>query len=69
MNQKPLTKERHLKKVLISRFLTFMELITKSKKQRIKMLMETAIKDVRSVNWSKLKKYHALDGKDIRGRD
>ena len=59
----PLTKERHLKKVLISRFLTFMELITKSKKQRIKMLMETAMKDVRSVTGANLRNIMLLMGK------
>ena len=60
---KPLTKERHLRNVLISRFLTFMELITKSKKQRIKMLMENAIKDVRSVTGANLRNIMLLMGK------
>ena len=45
----PLTGERHVKKVLISRYLGFMEKISSSNKRAVKMLMETAKKDVRSI--------------------
>ena len=43
----PLTGERYVKAVLISRYLGLMEKIASSKKKAVKMLMETAKKDVR----------------------
>ena len=45
----PLTGAKHVKKILIRRFLGFMENIDKCEKKAIKMLMETAKGDVRSV--------------------
>ena len=45
----PLTGEKHIKLVLISRYLGFIEKIASSKKKAVKMLLETAKKDVRSV--------------------
>ena len=49
----PLTGEVHVKKVLISRFLGFLEKISRTEKKAIKMLMETAKNDVRSVTGQK----------------
>ena len=45
----PLTRSKHIKKVLLTRYLGFMEGITKSRKEAVNMLMETAKNDVRSV--------------------
>ena len=45
----PLTGEKHIKMVLISRYLGFIEKIASSNKKAVKMLLETAKKDVRSV--------------------
>ena len=59
----PLTEEKHLKKILISRFLTFMEMISNSEKQRVKMLMEVAKKDVRSITGSNYRNIMLLMGK------
>ena len=59
----PLTNEKHLRKILISRFLTFMEMITKSEKQKVKILMEIAKKDVRSVTGSNYRNIMLLLGK------
>ena len=53
----PLTGEKHVKKVLISRYLGFMEKIANSKKKAVKMLMETAKKDVRSVTGHNFRKF------------
>ena len=41
----PLTGEMHIKKVLISIYLGFMEKIASSKKRAVKMLMETSKKE------------------------
>ena len=48
----PLSNERHIKLVLIERFISFMERIEKSGKQAIKMLKLEASKDVRSTTGS-----------------
>ena len=44
----PLSREKHIKLVLIQRFVSFMEQIEKSGKSALKMLKHEAIKDVRS---------------------
>ena len=44
---KPLTGEKHVKKILLSRFLGFMEKIEKSGKKALIMLKDTSMKDVR----------------------
>ena len=59
----PLTGEKHLKKILLSRFLGFMEKIKKSGKKGVRMLMETAMKDVRSVTGSNYRNLMLLLGK------
>ena len=59
----PLTGEKHVKKVLISRYLGFMEKIASSKKMAVKMLMETAKKDVRSVTGHNFRNIMLLVGK------
>ena len=59
----PLTGERHVKKVLISRYLGFMEKIASSKKRAVKMLMETAKKYVRSVTGHNFRNIMLLVGK------
>ena len=59
----PLTGEKHVKKVLISRYLGFMEKIANSKKKAVKMLMETSKKDVRSVTGQNFRNIMLLVGK------
>ena len=59
----PLTRSKHIKKVLIRRFLGFMEGITKSRKEAVKMLMETAKTDVRSVTGRNFRECMLLMGK------
>ena len=59
----PLTGENHIKKVLISRYLGFMEKIASSKKKAVKMLMETSKKDVRSVTGQNFRNIMLLVGK------
>ena len=59
----PLTGERHIKKVLVSRYLGFMEKIASSKKRAVKMLMETAKTDVRSVTGHNFRSIMLLVGK------
>ena len=44
----PLTEQRHILKVLVNRFLAFLDNISKSSKKAIKMLLETASSDLRS---------------------
>ena len=48
----PLTGEKHVKKILLSKFLGFMEKIEKSGKKAWRMLKDTSMKDVRSVTGS-----------------
>ena len=59
----PLTGEQHIKKVLISRFLGFMDKIANSKKKAVKMLMETSRRDVRSVTGQNFRNVMLLAGK------
>ena len=59
----PLTDMRHVKKVLITRFLSFMENIDKNKKEALKMLMNTAMEDVRSVTGKNYREIMLLTGK------
>ena len=59
----PLTGQMHVKKVLISRFLGFMEKIASSNKKAIKMLMETSKKDVRSITGKNFRNIMLLVGK------
>ena len=59
----PLTGQMHVKKLLISRFLGFMERISSCKKRAIKMLMETSKKDVRSITGQNLRNIMLLVGK------
>ena len=59
----PLTGERHVKVVLISRFLGFMEKIACSEKKAVKMLMETAKKDVRTITGQNYRNIMLLVGK------
>ena len=59
----PLTGDQHIKKVLISRYLGFMEKISNSKKKAIKMLMETAKQDVRSITGNNYRNIMLLVGK------
>ena len=59
----PLSGEKSLKIVLISRFLGFMEKIGKSNKKGLIMLMETSRKDVRSVTGSNYRNIMLLTGK------
>ena len=48
----PLTEEKHVKLVLIKRFLGFMDKIRKSDKLALKMLQLEAMRDVRSVTFT-----------------
>ena len=59
----PLTGEMHIKKVLLSRYLGFMEKIASSKKRAVKMLMETARSDARSVTGNNHRNIMLLLGK------
>ena len=59
----PLTGMEHVKRVLIRRFLSFMEKIAKSGKKAIRMLMETSKKDVRSVTGRNFREIMLLVGK------
>ena len=60
---KPLTGDQHIKKVLISRYLGFMEKISNSKKKAIKMMMETAKQYVRSITGNNYRNIMLLVGK------
>ena len=59
----PLTDIKHVKKLLITRFLGFMENIKKNKKEALKMLMNTAMEDVRSVTGKNYREIMLLTGK------
>ena len=59
----PLTGEKHVKVVLISRYLGFMEKIACSEKKAVKMLMETAKKDVRTITGHNYRNIMLLVGK------
>ena len=59
----PLTNSKHVKKLLIARFLGFMENIAKNKKEALKMLMNTAKQDVRSVTGKNYREIMLLVGK------
>ena len=59
----PLTGEKHIKRILASRFLGFIENIEKCGKKTVKMLMETAKQDVRSVTGSNFRNIMLLVGK------
>ena len=59
----PLTGETHVKLILIRRFLCFLEKMRKSEKAPLIMLMKEAMKDVRSVTGSNLRKIMLLVGK------
>ena len=59
----PLTNTKHIKLVLIKRFLGFMEKIDKSGKVAIKMLRQEAMDDVRSITGSNYRNIMLLLGK------
>ena len=59
----PLTETKHIKLVLIKRFLGFMEKIQQSDKKAIKMLRQEAMADVRSVTGSNYRHIMLLLGK------
>ena len=59
----PLSGGLHIKKILIKRFLSFIESIKKSKKIIPKMLLETIQHDVRCTTGSNLRKIMLLVGK------
>jgi hypothetical protein len=59
----PLSEVRHLKNVLIKRFLSFIESIKKSSKVVIKLLLDTIKYDMRSVTGSNLRKIMFLVNK------
>ena len=59
----PLSGEKHVKKVLISRYLGFMEKISTSNKKAIQMLVETSKNDVRSVTGRNFRNIMLLVGK------
>ena len=69
----PLTNSMHVKRVLINRLLSFLDMITKSSKQAIKMLLETAKHDVRSVTGRNMREIMLLAGKtsvnEVTGKD
>ena len=59
----PLTGEKHVKLILIRRFLGFIEKIRNSKKTSLKMLMLDAMMDVRSVAGCNMRNIMLLVGK------
>ena len=59
----PLTGDKHLKLVLIRRFVSFLEMIKKSGKKAVNMLMRESMKDVRSVTGSNMRNIMILVGK------
>ena len=59
----PLTQQRHVKIILIQRFLGFMDKIDNSGKKALKMLKEEAKKDVRSVTGKNYRNIMLLAGK------
>ena len=59
----PLSDERHVKLVLIRRFVGFMEKIDNSGKKALMMLKDAAIKDVRSTTGSNFRNIMLLAGK------
>jgi hypothetical protein len=59
----PLTGEKHVKLVLIKRFLGFMDKIRNSEKLALKMLQLEAMRDVRSVTGSNYRNVMLLLGK------
>ena len=63
----PLSGERHIKMILIKRFVSFMEKIDKSSKSALKMLKSEALKDVRSITGANYRGIRCLVGEmDIR---
>merc|ERR1712212_984139 len=60
----PLCGQKPLRIILISRFLGFMDKISKSGKKGLTMLMETARQDVRSVTGSNYRNIMLLTGKN-----
>ena len=63
----PLTGQKHVKKVLINRFLSFMEKIASSGKKAVNMLMETSKQDVRSITGKNYRNIMLLTGKSTVG--
>ena len=59
----PLSGVKHVKKVLVNRFLSFMEKISVSAKKAVKMLMETSKKYLRSVTGQNFREIMLLVGK------
>ena len=59
----PLTGDKHLKLVLIRRFVSFLEMIKKSGKRAVNMLMMESMKDVISVTGSNMRNIMILVGK------
>ena len=59
----PLTSERHIKIVLIRRFLSFVEKIRNSGKPALEMILSEAASDVRSTTGSNLRNIMLLAGK------
>ena len=59
----PLTEDKHVKLILVRRFLQFMEKIKNSGKSALQMLQSVAIKDVRSVTGSNYRNIMVLVGK------
>ena len=59
----PLTGSQHVKKLLILMFLGFMVGISKSRKEAVKVLMNTAKEDVRSVTGRNFREIMLLVGK------
>ena len=60
----PLSGEKPLMVILISRFLSFMDQIDKSEKTAIKMLKREAMKDVRSITGNNFRRIMLLMGED-----
>ena len=59
----PVSEQMHLKKLLIKRFLSFLQQIEKSKKMNPEFLLNTIMNDTRSVTESNVKRILALTKK------
>ena len=59
----PITDCKHISKILVNRFLSFVEKISLCSKKAIKMLLETSSNDVRSVTGTNLREIMLLVGK------
>ena len=59
----PLTGDAHLSRMLVKRYLSFIEMLETSKKTPLKTLLSIAKRDVRSITGSNLRRIMILSGR------